>query len=84
MQEIPFKAPPLYSSDYNSDFPPIARAFKEAIAAIDADLFVTPKYNRSVASGMKNAIDWRADPPTSIPSLASGHERESRCGTVAG
>ena len=31
--EIPFKELPLYSYDYDADFPPVARAFKDAIAA---------------------------------------------------
>ena len=42
MTEIPFKDLPLYSYDYDADFPPAARAFKERIAAVDAVLFVTP------------------------------------------
>ncbi len=38
------------------------RAFKEAIAASDAVLFVTPEYNRSIPGGLKNAIDWASRP----------------------
>ena len=53
---------PLYSYDYDADFPPAARAFKEAIAAVDAVLFVTPEYNRSIPGGLKNAIDWASRP----------------------
>ena len=48
MTEIPFKDLPLYSYDYDADFPPVARAFKKAIADVDAVLFVTPEYNRSI------------------------------------
>lgn len=62
MTEIPFKDLPLYSYDYDSDFPPPARAFKQAIAAVDAVLFVTPEYNRSIPGGLKNAIDWASRP----------------------
>jgi chromate reductase, NAD(P)H dehydrogenase (quinone) len=58
MAEISFKDLPLYSYDYDSDFPPAARAFKEALALVDAVLFVTPEYNRSIPGGLKNAIDW--------------------------
>jgi chromate reductase len=58
MSEISFAELPLYSYDYDSDFPPAARAFKDAIAAVDAVLFVTPEYNRSIPGGLKNAIDW--------------------------
>jgi chromate reductase len=62
MTEIPFKDLPLYSYDYDADFPPVARAFKEAIAGVDAVLFVTPEYNRSIPGGLKNAIDWASRP----------------------
>jgi chromate reductase len=62
MSEIPFKDLPLYSYDYDADYPPVARAFKEAIAAVDAVLFVTPEYNRSIPGGLKNAIDWASRP----------------------
>jgi chromate reductase len=62
LSEIPIKDLPLYSYDYDSDFPPEARALKEAIAASDAVLFVTPEYNRSIPGGLKNAIDWASRP----------------------
>ena len=48
MSEIPFKDLPIYSYDYDANYPPSATAFKEAIAAVDAVLFVTPEYNRSI------------------------------------
>lgn len=62
MSEIPFKDLPLYSYDYDADFPPVAREFKAAIASVDAILFVTPEYNRSIPGGLKNAIDWASRP----------------------
>ena len=62
MQEIPFRDLPLYSYDYDPDFPAAARAFKAAVAAVDAVLFVTPEYNRSIPGGLKNAIDWASRP----------------------
>ena len=62
MVEIPFGDLPLYSHDYDEDFPPVARTFKDAIAAVDAVLFVTPEYNRSIPGGLKNAIDWASRP----------------------
>lgn len=62
MAEIPFKDLPLYSYDYDADFPPPAKAFKEALAGIEAVLFVTPEYNRSIPGGLKNAIDWASRP----------------------
>lgn len=60
--EIPIKDLPLYSPDYDDDFPPVAREFKKAIADMDGVLFVTPEYNRSIPGGLKNAIDWASRP----------------------
>jgi chromate reductase len=62
LREISFKDLPLYSYDYDADFPPPARAFKDALASVDAILFVTPEYNRSIPGGLKNAIDWASRP----------------------
>ena len=62
MSEIPFRDLPLYSPDYDADYPPVARAFKQAIADADAILFVTPEYNRAIPGGLKNAIDWASRP----------------------
>jgi len=53
---------PLYSPDYDANFPPEATALKEAIAGSDAVLFVTPEYNRSIPGALKNAIDWASRP----------------------
>jgi chromate reductase len=60
--EISIRDLPLYSQDYDPDFPPEARALKAAIAEADAILFVTPEYNRSIPGGLKNAIDWASRP----------------------
>ena len=60
--EITFRDLPLYSSDYDAAFPPVADTFKRAIADVDAILFVTPEYNRSIPGGLKNAIDWASRP----------------------
>ena len=62
LREIPFGDLPLYSYDYDSDFPQAARDFKAALAEVDAILFVTPEYNRSIPGGLKNAIDWASRP----------------------
>src|SRR5688572_3821324 len=62
LTEIPFRDLPLYSYDYDADFPPVARTFKAQIAVVDAVLFVTPEYNRSIPGGLKNAIDWASRP----------------------
>jgi chromate reductase, NAD(P)H dehydrogenase (quinone) len=60
--EIPIGDLPLYSQDYDADYPPEAIALKEAIARSDAILFVTPEYNRSIPGALKNAIDWASRP----------------------
>jgi chromate reductase len=60
--EIPIRDLPLYTPDYDADFPPVARELKDAIAATDAILFVTPEYNRSIPGALKNAIDWASRP----------------------
>ncbi len=62
MTEIPIGELPLYSYDYDKDFPPSARKFKDDIAAVEALLFVTPEYNRSIPGALKNAIDWGSRP----------------------
>jgi chromate reductase len=62
MHEIPYADLPLYNRDFDADYPPVARAFKEAIDRSDAVLFVTPEYNRSIPGALKNAIDWASRP----------------------
>jgi chromate reductase len=62
LREIPIGELPLYSYDYDADYPPAGRALKDAIAAVDAVLFVTPEYNRSIPGALKNAIDWASRP----------------------
>lgn len=60
--EIPIRDLPLYSQDFDDEYPPVAVALKEAIDSADAVLFVTPEYNRSIPGGLKNAIDWASRP----------------------
>ena len=60
--EIPIGDLPLYNRDLDDDYPPAGRVLKDAIAAIDALLFVTPEYNRGVPGVLKNAIDWASRP----------------------
>src|ERR1700751_29869 len=60
--EIPIGDLPLYNRDFDTDFPPVGRALKDAIAGVDAVLFVTPEYNRGVPGCLKNAIDWASRP----------------------
>ena len=60
--EIPIKDLGLYNRDLDPDYPPEARALKDAIASVDAVLFVTPEYNRDIPGSLKNAIDWASRP----------------------
>lgn len=62
MSEISFRALPLYSPDFDTDYPAVALTFKQSIAEADAILFVTPEYNRSIPGALKNAIDWASRP----------------------
>lgn len=60
--EIPIKDLPLYSWDYDEDFPAEGRRLKDAIEASDGILFISPEYNRSIPGALKNAIDWGSRP----------------------
>jgi len=60
--ELPIGDLPLYSPDFDADYPPEALALKQEIGASDAVLFVTPEYNRSIPGALKNAIDWASRP----------------------
>jgi chromate reductase, NAD(P)H dehydrogenase (quinone) len=60
--EIPIGDLPLYNRDFDTDYPPEGRALKDAIAGVDAVLFVTPEYNRGIPGCLKNAIDWASRP----------------------
>ena len=62
MTEIAFGDLPLYNRDYDADFPLVARTLKASITAVDAVLFITPEYNRSIPGALKNAIDWASRP----------------------
>jgi chromate reductase len=53
---------PLYSQDFDDDYPPAARRLKADIEAAQALLFVTPEYNRSIPGVLKNAIDIASRP----------------------
>jgi chromate reductase len=60
--EVPIGNLPLYSPDYDPAYPPEAQALKELLGSVDAVLFVTPEYNRSLPGALKNAIDWASRP----------------------
>jgi len=56
---------PLFNQDLEVTPPASWVAFREAIKPVDAALFVTPEYNRSMPAAMKNALD--------VGSRPSGH-----------
>jgi chromate reductase len=60
--EIAIKDLPLYSPDFDSDYPAQGQALKDAIEASDGILFISPEYNRSIPGALKNAIDWGSRP----------------------
>ena len=72
---------PLYNQDEEADPPAAWVAFRAAIRRVDAVLFVTPEYNRSVPGALKNAIDVGSRPygksvfakkPAAIVSVSPG------------
>jgi chromate reductase len=60
--EIPIRDLPLYSQDYDADYPPEGQALKTAVESSDGILFISPEYNRSIPGALKNAIDWGSRP----------------------
>lgn len=60
---------PLYNADHDSDDarPEVVRRLKQAIAASDAVLFVSPEYNHGVPGVLQNAIDWVSRPSFKSP-----------------
>lgn len=53
---------PLYNPD-DETYPHVAwTKFRDKIKAVDAILFVTPEYNRSVPAALKNALDVGSRP----------------------
>lgn len=59
---------PLYNADdeAGSGIPPSVTALKNAMAAADGVLLVTPEYNNGIPGVFKNAIDWASRPPADI------------------
>ena len=71
-----------YNQDDDTDTPPADwAAFRDKVRPVDAVLFVTPEYNRSVPGVLKNAIDVGSRPygksvwagkPAAIVSVSPG------------
>lgn len=54
---------PLYNQDLDTDQPPRAwLEFRDRIRRVDAVLFATPEYNRSIPAPLKNAVDVGSRP----------------------
>ena len=56
---------PLYDGDLEAStgVPAAVATLKDAVAAADGLLLVTPEYNNSLPGTLKNAIDWMSRPP---------------------
>jgi chromate reductase, NAD(P)H dehydrogenase (quinone) len=65
---------PLYDGDVEtaSGIPESVVQLKEAIAAADGLLLLTPEYNNSIPGVAKNAIDWLSRPPGDIARVFGG------------
>ena len=65
---------PLYDADLESErgIPAAVTELKDAIAAADGLLLVTPEYNQSLPGVFKNAIDWLSRPPKDMPRVFGG------------
>jgi chromate reductase len=82
LQPVPIGELPLYNADLETDAPPAAwTTYRQAIAASDGLLFVTPEYNRGMTGALKNAIDVASRPygknvcagrPAAVVTLSTG------------
>src|SRR4051795_4943938 len=65
---------PLYDADQESaeGIPAPVMALKDAVAAADGLLLVTPEYNNSIPGVFKNAIDWLSRPSSDIGRVFGG------------
>jgi chromate reductase, NAD(P)H dehydrogenase (quinone) len=79
---------PLYDGDVEvAGLPAAVVAFREAIAAADALLIVTPEYNSGIPGVLKNAIDWASrgadqpfdGKPIAIVTASPGRLGGARC-----
>lgn len=52
----------LYNEEYDGNEPQEYIEFRKNVADVDAVLFVTPEYNRSISGVLKNAIDVGSRP----------------------
>ena len=60
---VEINALPPYNQDDDATPDAATVAFRDALRPVDAVLFVTPEYNRSMPGVLKNAIDIGSRPP---------------------
>jgi chromate reductase len=65
LEVIEIGAMPLYNQDEEASPPAAWTQFRGEVRAVDALLFLTPEYNRSIPSPLKNAIDVGSRPKAS-------------------
>jgi chromate reductase len=53
---------PMFNQDLEADLPACVRALREAVAACDGMIVVSPEYNHGMSGVIKNAIDWVSRP----------------------
>jgi NAD(P)H-dependent FMN reductase len=92
---------PFYNADLDTDAPPaVVVALREAVAAADRVLVVTPEFNGNVPAVVSNAVDWLSRPfgagalrgkPLAVVGASFGryggvwaHDVARRSATVAG
>ena len=64
---------PLYDADVEAEgIPAAVTVLKDAVAAADGLLLVTPEYNNGVPGVFKNAIDWMSRPSSDIQRVFGG------------
>lgn len=73
---------PLYNEDLETDTPPSTwTEFRNKLKKVDAVMFITPEYNRSIPAVIKNAIDVGSRPygkgvwngkPAAVISISQG------------
>ncbi|WP_102347809.1 NADPH-dependent FMN reductase [Bacillus sp. Marseille-P3661] len=55
---LPIEKLPMYNQDDEKNPPAIVSDIKEKVSSSEGILIVTPEYNHSVPTLLKNAIDW--------------------------
>jgi chromate reductase len=61
-KELKISDLPLYNQDDDKSQAPVVQRLKSELRAVDAVMFVTAEYNRSIPGVLKNAIDHASRP----------------------